>query len=302
MSTITQILFNSPTLLKRDQLVKLCELHSIEANGKNVELVERLKTHAKSLPRDSPLSVVFRSENKGASVAQDDAEAEAPQEDSSSPAASSQGTLPSLKSSATLPKEFGTGSSSSTSHRPNSVYVYAFYLAILIALNSVTNPARLPLTLPYDSPPAVWGGIRNSRTAPLYGLGWRSSHREVLRRNDVPTMCLASIPLKVIAPRWQKYMDSFLYVCNIQLQPLSKLSIPCSNIRFDPRYIPDVSAVVNDEENSLLCFITFNDNTKSLAALAGPDGEAFVKAAKEVMKILPDEEVSFMWYRCSAER
>ncbi|KAJ7905140.1 hypothetical protein B0H13DRAFT_2023492 [Mycena leptocephala] len=284
MSTISQILFNSPALLKRDQLVKLCELHSIEANGKNVELVERLKTHAKSLPRDSPLSIVFCSEKEGASVAQDDVEAEAPQKDSSSPATSSQGTLSSLKSSATLPKEFGTGSSSSTSHRPNPVYVYAFYFAILIALNSATNPARLPLTLPYDSPPAVWGGIRNSRTAPLYGLGWRSSHREVLRRNDVPTMCLASIPLKVIAPRWQKYMDSFL------------------NIRFDPRYIPDVSAVVNDEENSLLCFITFNDNAKSLATLAGPDGEAFVKAAKEVMKISPDEEASFMWYRCSAER
>ncbi|KAJ7905163.1 hypothetical protein B0H13DRAFT_2023602 [Mycena leptocephala] len=239
MSTITQILFNSPALLKRDQLVKLCELHSIEANGKNVELVERLKTHAKD--------VVFRSEQEGTSVAQDDAEAEAPQEDSSSPATSSQGILPSLKSSATLPKEFGTGSSSSASHRPNPC----------------TNPARIPLTRPYDSR--------------------RRSYRELLRRHDV-TMCLASIQLEVIAPRWQKYSNSFL------------------KIIFDPRYIHDVSAAENGEENSLLCFITFNDDAKSLAALAGPDGEAFVKAAKEVMKISPEEEASFMWYRCSAER
>jgi hypothetical protein len=113
-------------------------------------------------------------------------------------------------------------------------------------------------------------------------------------------MYLASIQSEVIAPRWQKYSDSFLCVCSIQ--PLSQLSIPCSKIIFDPRYIHDVSAAENDEENSLLCFITFNDDAKSLAALAGPDGEAFVKAAKEVMKILPEEEASFMWYRCSAER
>jgi hypothetical protein len=117
-------------------------------------------------------------------------------------------------------------------------------------------------------------------------------------------MYLASIQSEVIAPRWQKYSDSFLCVCSIQLQlqPLSRLSIPCSKIIFDPRYIHDVSAAENDEENSLLCFITFNDDAKSLAALAGPDGEAFVKAAKEVMKISPEEEASFMWYRCSAER
>ncbi|TFK67644.1 hypothetical protein BDN72DRAFT_859016 [Pluteus cervinus] len=64
MSTTTQILFNSPALhsLKRDQLVKLCKVHSIKASGKNVELIERLKDHALTLPKDAPLSVAARSE------------------------------------------------------------------------------------------------------------------------------------------------------------------------------------------------------------------------------------------------
>ncbi|KAJ6588526.1 hypothetical protein B0H19DRAFT_1099839 [Mycena capillaripes] len=136
MSTTTQILFNSPALhsLKRDQLVKLCKIHSIKANGKNVELVERLKTHAKSLPRDSPLSVAFRSEQDGAPQAPDNEEEEIVQEEKpfnprpssqwelvmdsiteESEDSSSQGTLSSLKSGTTLAGEFGTGSRSSKS-------------------------------------------------------------------------------------------------------------------------------------------------------------------------------------------
>src|SRR5258705_11208671 len=64
MLTTTQILFNSPALhsLKREQLVKLCKIHSLRANGKNVELIQRLGHHAQSLPKDSPLSVAARSE------------------------------------------------------------------------------------------------------------------------------------------------------------------------------------------------------------------------------------------------
>ncbi|TCD63195.1 hypothetical protein EIP91_005862 [Steccherinum ochraceum] len=55
MSTTTQILFNSPALhsLKRDQLVKLCKIHGIKANGKNVDLIERLKQHAQDIPANS---------------------------------------------------------------------------------------------------------------------------------------------------------------------------------------------------------------------------------------------------------
>ncbi|CAL1710051.1 unnamed protein product [Somion occarium] len=55
MATTTQILFNSPALhsLKRDQLVKLCKIHGIKANGKNVELIERLKVRATELPPEA---------------------------------------------------------------------------------------------------------------------------------------------------------------------------------------------------------------------------------------------------------
>lgn len=65
MSTTTEILFNSPALhsLKRDQLVRLCKLHSIKASGKNVDLIDRLKQHAQALPKDSPLSIASRSEH-----------------------------------------------------------------------------------------------------------------------------------------------------------------------------------------------------------------------------------------------
>ncbi|THG94970.1 hypothetical protein EW026_g6604 [Hermanssonia centrifuga] len=54
MSTTTEILFNSPALhsLKRDQLVKLCKIHSLKANGKNAELIDRLKQRAAQLPPD----------------------------------------------------------------------------------------------------------------------------------------------------------------------------------------------------------------------------------------------------------
>lgn len=55
MATTTQILFNSPALhsLKRDQLVRLCKTHGIKANGKNVELIDRLKIYAQRLPPEA---------------------------------------------------------------------------------------------------------------------------------------------------------------------------------------------------------------------------------------------------------
>ncbi|GBE89893.1 hypothetical protein SCP_1702190 [Sparassis crispa] len=59
MSTTTQILFNSPALhsLKREQLVKLCKIHSIKASGKNTDLIERLKQRAQELPKDGSLTM-----------------------------------------------------------------------------------------------------------------------------------------------------------------------------------------------------------------------------------------------------
>ncbi|KAF4612886.1 hypothetical protein D9613_011118 [Agrocybe pediades] len=67
MSTTTEILFNSPALhsLKREQLVKLCKIHSIKANGKNVDLIQKLRQHAQTLPKDNPLSIAARSEEHG---------------------------------------------------------------------------------------------------------------------------------------------------------------------------------------------------------------------------------------------
>lgn len=65
MST-TEILFNSPALhsLKRNQLVQLCKKHDIKANGKNIEIIARLKQYALTLPADSPLNVAVRSEEQ----------------------------------------------------------------------------------------------------------------------------------------------------------------------------------------------------------------------------------------------
>jgi hypothetical protein len=116
----TQFLFNSPALhsLKRDQLVKLCKLHSIKASGKSVDLIQKLKRHAATLPLGSPLSVAMRSEQP-----QDDGESP-PQRPSEQweivmedipelPGRSPQPTLSSLRSAAgNAPDEFGTGSGS----------------------------------------------------------------------------------------------------------------------------------------------------------------------------------------------
>lgn len=76
MSTTTQILFHSPALhsLKRDQLVKLCKIHSIKANGKNKDIIERLQLHAQTLPPDDPLRVATRTD--GSEDEQDDEEKE----------------------------------------------------------------------------------------------------------------------------------------------------------------------------------------------------------------------------------
>lgn len=125
MSETTQILFNSPALhsLKRDQLVKLCKIHSVKASGKNIDLIQRLKEHASSLPLGDPLSVATRSEQP-----QDDTSSISSRLDSQRPSeqwevvmedipelpeASSRGTISSLRSVAgNAPDEFGTGGES----------------------------------------------------------------------------------------------------------------------------------------------------------------------------------------------
>ncbi|KAJ7212229.1 hypothetical protein GGX14DRAFT_564706 [Mycena pura] len=146
----------------------------------------------------------------------------------------------------------------------------------------MSNPApatRPPVTLPFNSPPSLCRGVR-SRTAPLYGLGWRSSLKEILRRH--PVDCLASVSDESIIPLWfeRGYMDRF-----------------DGKIEFEPRHV--FYFPLSEDNNHIVCCITFNTDAQSLAALSGPDGEEFVKAAREVMKIDPKEEGTFMWYRCS---
>lgn len=124
-SETTQILFNSPALhsLKRDQLVKLCKIHSIKASGKNTELIQKLQDHAATLPHASPLSVATRSEQH-----QDDSGSVSYRLDSQRPSeqwevvmediaelpeGSSRGEVSSLRSdSRNPPDEFGTGGGS----------------------------------------------------------------------------------------------------------------------------------------------------------------------------------------------
>lgn len=138
MSTTTQILFNSPALhsLKREQLVKLCKIHSLKANGKNLDLIQRLRQHAQLLPKDAPLSVAARSEYDAAipcQLVEADCDEQAMQELQSRPRPSeqwdvvmdsieeleehsSQGTLSSQRTVNNIASgEFGTGGSSSIS-------------------------------------------------------------------------------------------------------------------------------------------------------------------------------------------
>lgn len=132
MSSTTQILFNSPALhsLKRDQLVKLCKIHSIKASGKNVDLIEKLKRHAETLPKDDPLSIAVRgesNENDNDSELTGSSPSPSPPEDRQTLARpseqwevvmdsiaeedeNSQGTIGSTKTFKGTAGEFGTGS------------------------------------------------------------------------------------------------------------------------------------------------------------------------------------------------
>ncbi|KAF7329933.1 SAP domain-containing protein [Mycena kentingensis (nom. inval.)] len=167
MSTTTEILFNSPALhsLKRDQLVKLCKIHSLKANGKNVDLVDRLKSHALTLPKDNPLSVALRSEQND-DVEMEDENGRAPrpssqweivmdsilEEDEGS--SGSQGTLTSLKSSSTLTGEFGTGSSK-TNTVGSSIRALASSLGLKRHATTSTASSKTKLISSFPLPPTV---------------------------------------------------------------------------------------------------------------------------------------------------
>ncbi|KAF7292776.1 SAP domain-containing protein [Mycena indigotica] len=175
MSTTTEILFNSPALhsLKRDQLVKLCKVHQLKANGKNVDLVERLKNHALTLPNDNPLSVALRSEqNEEAGVEMQEDKRPRPssqweivmdsiiEEDEDS--SSSQGTLTSLKSSSTLTSEFGTGSTGSKTTVGSSIRAFASSLGLKRHATTSTVSSQTKLISSFPLPPSNDELMKNS--------------------------------------------------------------------------------------------------------------------------------------------
>ncbi|KAJ7837260.1 hypothetical protein B0H14DRAFT_3870575 [Mycena olivaceomarginata] len=115
----------------------------------------------------------------------------------------------------------------------------------------MSDPAtRPPLTLPFNSPPSLSRGVR-SRTAPLYGLGWRSSYAKILCRH--PVDCLASVSEEAIIPLWVErgYMDRF-----------------DGKIEFEPRHVFNFT-LPEDDNDHIVCCITFNTDAQSLAALSG---------------------------------
>ncbi|KAF9269474.1 hypothetical protein L218DRAFT_1072313 [Marasmius fiardii PR-910] len=116
-TTTTEILFNSPALhsLKRDQLVKLCKIHSIKASGKNVELIARLKAVAETLPKESALRIAATSEGVE-EVDNFDGDGDQKMEVAEIEGSSSRGTLVSHRSG-----EFGTTSSKSSMSTSTSV-------------------------------------------------------------------------------------------------------------------------------------------------------------------------------------
>ncbi|KAI9444162.1 hypothetical protein H4582DRAFT_1846529 [Lactarius indigo] len=134
MSETTQILFNSPALhsLKRDQLVKLCKIHSIKASGKNVDLIQRLKDHALTLPPDDPLSVAIHTDSQEEESSTLDLKRPSDQwevvmEDIPEvPETVSRTTLSSLRSvTSNAPDEFGTGGGSKSSSMSSSLKAIA---------------------------------------------------------------------------------------------------------------------------------------------------------------------------------
>lgn len=140
--------------------MKLCKIHSLKANGKNVDLIQRLRQHAESLPKDSPLSVAARSECDGPipsnAMETDDSDPNAMQEDEVRSTMymprpseqwevvmdsieeveenSSQGSLSSQRTvNNTVSGEFGTGGSSGTFSFPEWAWVkliLPFYFSI----------------------------------------------------------------------------------------------------------------------------------------------------------------------------
>ncbi|KAI0305294.1 hypothetical protein B0F90DRAFT_1184110 [Multifurca ochricompacta] len=154
MSETTQILFNSPALhsLKRDQLVRLCKIHSIKASGKNIDLIQRLKKHALTLPLSDPSSSEQPDDDNDV---QDDLASpldlkrpseqwEVVMEDIQElPESSSRATLSSLRSlTSNAPDEFGAGGGSKSSSMSSSLKAIANSFNFKRAASNKPDPAQ----------------------------------------------------------------------------------------------------------------------------------------------------------------
>ncbi|KIK61345.1 hypothetical protein GYMLUDRAFT_260864 [Collybiopsis luxurians FD-317 M1] len=211
-SQTTEILFNSPALhsLKRDQLVKLCKIHSIKASGKNVELIERLKKVAENLPKGAPLSIAARSDMNDSDNMEVDGKDDEDKENSfgsrmdkmdiprpseqwtvmesiaeadNESGGSRNGTLKSLGSN----REFGTGGSKSS-----TVSSSIKALASSLGLKRSTSAKSALSTTTYDSltslqPPPVPPMPVNSSSGNLP----LTAHQDELSKTSTP---YASIP------------------------------------------------------------------------------------------------------------
>ncbi|KAL1748279.1 hypothetical protein HDZ31DRAFT_30002 [Schizophyllum fasciatum] len=166
MSTTTQILFNSPALhsLKREQLVKLCKVHSLKANGKNTELIERLKQHARTLPKDAPLSVAASKDEEEKDSDGDEEEEEVDDnrvqgatcgevrpvmeriDEVDEKTASSRGTMSSMRSTGTLSGEFGTKNSKASNSVGSSIKALASSLGLKRAMTSGSSKTSFKMS------------------------------------------------------------------------------------------------------------------------------------------------------------
>jgi hypothetical protein len=118
--------------------------------------------------------------------------------------------LPLLRRAFTIAKRAGAPGVSLDGFEPAlmSDPAYGFTSAFYLCSRGNSPATRPPVTLPFNSPPSLCRGVR-SRTAPLYGLGWRSSYAKILHRH--PVDCLASVSEEAIIPLWVErgYMDRF---------------------------------------------------------------------------------------------
>ncbi|KAH7909179.1 hypothetical protein BJ138DRAFT_1155929 [Hygrophoropsis aurantiaca] len=163
MSTTTQILFNSPALhsLKRDQLVKLCKIHSLKASGKNKDIIARLQLHARTLPPEAMLDADEDDGNENQYSEDEEGRAPRPSEQwevvMDSIAEVDEDSLSTLRNKSagnTQAGEFGTaGPSTKSSSVTSSIKAIASSLGLKRTKPDVPVVVYAPVVFPPPTPP-----------------------------------------------------------------------------------------------------------------------------------------------------